>query len=157
MAKPKGATKARKERRIKTAINLLTQFNLSSAEIVELLMKREEITKKTAYLAVKDAKKTLRGLGTQSTGEERGFLLSWLRDVFSLEWKSETPSPKVLKGLIDTGVGLIKTHPGLKGGVPDAATDNAAGNAVSSQLAELFKKLEADDSVEESENGSSSP
>jgi hypothetical protein len=117
MGKAKGSTAAGKQERVQSVIDLIVKYSCTNNQIKEALRTQEpNLSTKTIERAVAEARKAIRGLGSQSLEEERGLLAGRIEDLYSTEKRRKEPNPHLINQVLRTALSIYKTNPNLKKG-----------------------------------------
>lgn len=143
MGKPKGSTAAGKQDRIQTVIDLIVKYGCTNAQIKEALQTQEpQLSTKTIQRTITEARMTIRGMGSQSSDEERGLLCGRVEDLYACEKRKKEPNPHLLNQVLRTQLSIHQTHPHLKkGGNPSNDPKPTTSPALSSELENALARL----------------
>lgn len=143
MAKGKGASAARKKQRVQAVLDLMIKRRLSNSKLIEAVKQYEpDISEKTAWRAIREARQILAGIGGQASAEERGLLWERIDDLYAATQSEPQPDKNLLNQLIRTQVAIYQSNPTLKRGMMlNDSQPSTQVPALSSQLTQALSRL----------------
>lgn len=117
MGKAKGSTAAGKQDRVQKAIDLIVKFACTNSQIKEALQTQEpQLSTKTIQRTITEARKTIQGLGSQSSDEERGLLCGRVEDLYASAKRKKEPNLQLVNQILRTQLSIHQTHPHIEKG-----------------------------------------
>jgi hypothetical protein len=159
MGKAKGHTATGKQERIQKVIDLIVKYSCTNNQIKEALKTQEpNLSVKTIERAIAEARKAIRGLGSQSSEDERGLLAGRLEDLYATEKRKKDPNSHLINQVLRTSLSIYKTNPQLKKGgtMPHDETQPTPSITLSAELESALNRLSIFEPDAEPEHPSSS-